>query len=205
MHMPILQVTRFTKCFKQWSHCIKSQGITLKGDQHYVDDTLLPSTSKQSPASIWSYHVAVCLTVSGKDVQLKIDVLHVIYSGVCYNKRCYNERCYNKRMIQWTVFINKIRMLQRTQMLQRTWRNTVGWHSTRVRVTCRAVPHWLERQSSSLSLFVRFSYQFRSVICLFVWFIKVTYINFALFLHLYFWFCIIFFLFKWLCWMVTLL
>ena len=33
----------------------------------------------------------------------------------------YNEhRCYNKRMLQRTVFINKIRTLQRTQMLQRT-------------------------------------------------------------------------------------
>ena len=31
---------------------------------------------------------------------------------------CYNEhRCYNERMLQRTVFINKIRMLQRTQML----------------------------------------------------------------------------------------
>jgi hypothetical protein len=32
------------------------------------------------------------------------------YSGVCYNERCYNER-----MLQRTVFINKIRMLQRTR------------------------------------------------------------------------------------------
>jgi len=38
--------------------------------------------------------------------------IHVIfiskYSGICYNERCYNER-----MLQRTVFINKIRMLQR--------------------------------------------------------------------------------------------
>ena len=43
----------------------------------------------------------------------------------CYNERggilllkyiwvCYNERCYNERMLQRTVFINKIRMQQRT-------------------------------------------------------------------------------------------
>jgi len=64
------------------------------------------------------------------------------YSGVCYNERSYNEchnkqflsiisgcydehrryneRCYNEQMLQRTVFINKIRMLRRTQMLQRT-------------------------------------------------------------------------------------
>jgi hypothetical protein len=39
------------------------------------------------------------------------------YSGVCYN-----ERCYQRTMLQRTVFNNKIRMLQRTQMLQRTRR-----------------------------------------------------------------------------------
>jgi len=34
---------------------------------------------------------------------------------------------------------------------------------------------------------------------------EVKYINFILFLHLYFWFCVVFSLFKWLCWMVNLL
>jgi hypothetical protein len=46
----------------------------------------------------------------------------------CYNEQfvsmksgCYNEhRCYNERMLQWTVCINEIRMLQWTQMLQQT-------------------------------------------------------------------------------------
>jgi hypothetical protein len=102
----------------------------------------------------------------------------------CYNERmlqrtnattneCYNERmlqrmnattneCYNEQF-----FINKIRMLQRTQILQRTRRNTIGWRSTGVRVTCWSFPLWLERQSPSLLSFVRFSYQFSSVICLF--------------------------------------
>jgi hypothetical protein len=61
----------------------------------------------------------------------------------------------------------KIRMLQRTQMLQRKRRNAVGRRSTRVIMTCRAFPLWLERQLSSLLSFVRFSYQFSSVICLF--------------------------------------
>jgi hypothetical protein len=77
------------------------------------------------------------------------------------------------RMLQRTVFINKIRMLQRIQMLQRTRRNVIGRRSTRVRMMCRAFPLWLERQSSSLLLFVRFCYQFSSVICLFVQCIKV--------------------------------
>ena len=96
------------------------------------------------------------------------------YSGVCYNERCYNER-----MLQRTnattnsFFFNKIRMLQRTQMLQRTRRYTIGRRSTRVRMTCRAFPLRLERQSSSLLPFIRFSYQISSVICLFVQRVKV--------------------------------
>ena len=55
---------------------------------------------------------------------------------------------------------------QRTQMLQLKRRDTIGWRSTRVRMTFRAFPLLLERQSSSLLSFVRFSYQFNSVICL---------------------------------------
>jgi hypothetical protein len=78
-----------------------------------------------------------------------------------------------RTILQRTVFINKIRILQRTQMLQRTRRNTIGRRSTRVRMAFRAFPLWLERQSSSLLSFVRFSYQFSSVICLFVQCIKV--------------------------------
>jgi len=63
-------------------------------------------------------------------------------------------------MLQRTVFINKIRMLQRTQMLQWARRNTIGRRSRRVCMTCRAFSLWLERQLSSLLSFVRFSYQF---------------------------------------------
>jgi hypothetical protein len=96
-----------------------------------------------------------------------------------YSAGCYNERCCNKGMLQRTVFINKIRMLQRTmlqqrnattnsfinkiRMLQWTRRNTIGRRSKRVRMKCRAFPHWLESQSSSLLSFVRFSCQFSSV------------------------------------------
>jgi len=57
-----------------------------------------------------------------------------------YSEVCYNERSYNERMLQQTVFINKSRMLQRIQMVQRTQRNAIGRHSTRVRMTCRAFP-----------------------------------------------------------------
>ena len=57
-----------------------------------------------------------------------------------------------RRIPQRTVFINKIRMLQRMR------RNPIGGHSTRVRMTCRAFPLWSERQSSSWLSFVRFSY-----------------------------------------------
>ena len=84
-------------------------------------------------------------------------------------------------------------MLQRTQMLHQTRRNTIGRRSTRERMTCRTFPLWLERQSSSLLMFVRFSFQFRSVICLFVQCMKVKQINFTLILHLHFLLCIIFF------------
>jgi len=57
---------------------------------------------------------------------------HLKYSGVCYNERYYNER-----ILQRTVFINKNRKLQRTQMQQRTRRNIIGRRSTRVRLTCQ--------------------------------------------------------------------
>ena len=117
---------------------------------------------------------------------------------------CYNERCYNERMLQRTnatmkSFFNKIVMLQRMR------KNTIGQRSTRLRKRCRGFPLLLELQSSSLLSFLKFSYQFSSVICLFVQFIKVKYINFVLYLHSYFLFCFTYFLFKWLCWMVILL
>jgi hypothetical protein len=46
--------------------------------------------------------------------------------------------------------------------------NTFGQRSTPVCMMCRALPLQLEHQSLSLLLFVRFSYKFSSVICLFV-------------------------------------
>jgi len=64
--------------------------------------------------------------------------------------------------LQQTDFMNKIRMLQQTQ------RNTISWRSSHACMTYRAFPLWSEHQSLSLLLFVRFSYQFSSVICLFV-------------------------------------
>jgi len=101
-----------------------------------------------------------------------------------------------RKMLQRTVFVNKIRMLQRTR------RNTIGRRITRVRMTFRVFPLWLERQSSSLLSVVRFSYQFSSVNCSVQ---KLNKLILHYYLYLHFWFCIIFFLFKWLCWMVTLL
>jgi hypothetical protein len=83
------------------------------------------------------------------------------YSERCYKERCYNERILQRKMLLRTVFINQITMLQRTR------KNTIGRRSTRVPMPCRAFPPWLERQSSSLLSFVRFSYQFSSVICLY--------------------------------------
>ena len=79
----------------------------------------------------------------------------------------YKERSYNERMLQRTVFINKIRMLHRTQMLKRKRRNTIGRRSTRVCIMFHAFPLWLETLSLSLLSFTRFSYQFSSIICAF--------------------------------------
>jgi len=69
-------------------------------------------------------------------------------------------------MLQRTDFINEIRVLQRTQMSQRTRRNTIGRRSTRVRMKCWAFPLWFECQSPSFVSFVRFSYQVSSAVCL---------------------------------------
>jgi hypothetical protein len=61
----------------------------------------------------------------------------------------------------------------KNECYQRTQRNTIDRRSTRVRMKCRAFPLWLELLSSSLLSFIRCSYQFSSVICLFVQCIKV--------------------------------
>ena len=87
----------------------------------------------------------------------------LLYSGVYYNTRCYNEW-----ILQRTLFINNIRKLLGTGMLQRTRRNVIGRCSMRVPLTCEAFPLWLESHSSSLFSFVRFSYQFSSSYLLFV-------------------------------------
>jgi len=79
--------------------------------------------------------------------------------SIRYSRVCWNEWCYNVQ-----IFISKIWLLQRTQMLKRTRRNTIGRRSTSVRMKCRALPIWLERQSPSLLSFVRFSDQFSSFI-----------------------------------------
>jgi len=71
------------------------------------------------------------------NVKSQSEDLKTINSGVCYYERCYNER-----MLKRTV-INKIMMLRRTQMLQRTWSNTIGRRSSRMRMMCRACPLWL--------------------------------------------------------------
>ena len=102
-----------------------------------------------------------------------ISILWRIYVCMYTVGHATTNECYNE------VFINKIRMPQRTR------RNTIGRRSTRVRMTCQAFPLRLERQSSSFLSFVRFSYQFSSFICLLVQCTKVKLINFILFLYLY--------------------
>jgi hypothetical protein len=93
-----------------------------------------------------------------------VDMTYISYDNASLLKV---QWCMLQRTIlQRTDFINEIKMLQRTR------RNTIGRRSTRLRMACRAFPLWLERQSSFLLSFVRFSYQFSSVICLFVQRIK---------------------------------
>jgi len=87
----------------------------------------------------------------------------------------YSGVCYNERILQQTVFINKIRMLQQMQ------RNITGQCSTCVCMKCQTFPLWLEQQSSSLLSFVRFSYQCSSVICLFVPCIRLIFFYFVLY------------------------
>jgi len=81
--------------------------------------------------------------------------------------------CYNERKLQRTVFINKARMLQQTQILIRKRKNAIGRRSTRVCVTFQAFPLWFECQSLFFLSFVKISCQFSSVICLFLQCIKV--------------------------------
>ena len=56
--------------------------------------------------------------------------------------------CYNERMLRRKVFVNKMRMLQRTR------RNTIGRRSTRVRMTCSIIIFTKER------LFMLFKFPF---------------------------------------------
>jgi hypothetical protein len=70
------------------------------------------------------------------------DFLHTADKPKKYSGVCSNERIYNERTLQRPVVVNKIRMLQRTQTLQRKRRNTIDRRSTRVRMTCRVLPLW---------------------------------------------------------------
>jgi len=95
----------------------------------------------------------------------RINTVGYATTNVATTNECRNEQflsiksgCYNERMRQQTVFVNKIMMLQWTQILKRTWKNTIDRHSMPVCMTCRAFPLWLERQSLSFLSFVRFSY-----------------------------------------------
>jgi hypothetical protein len=112
--------------------------------------------------SVWPKHVAVQSVYKLILIQLCAFLGTIIASIYIYIYMCVYIHVYiQSGVLQWTVLINTIRKLQRTR------RNTIGRRNTRVRMTCRAFPLRLERQSSSLLSFVRFSYQFSSVICAF--------------------------------------
>jgi hypothetical protein len=76
--------------------------------------------------------------------------------------------------IQWGILQRTMlheQMLKLLQMLDWTLRNTITWCRMCVWVMCQAFLLWVECQLSSLLMFARFSYQFSSVICLFVHFV----------------------------------
>ena len=79
------------------------------------------------------------------------------YGGVCYNKQFLSIKsgCYNEHTCHY----------ERGGILSANVARPCAWR--------RAFPLWLERQSSPLLSFVRFSYQFSSVICLFIQCIKL--------------------------------
>jgi hypothetical protein len=56
-----------------------------------------------------------------------------LVTGISFNDK-YSGVCYNERVLQRTVCINNIRMLQRTRG------NSIGRRSTRVSMTCPAFP-----------------------------------------------------------------
>jgi hypothetical protein len=85
-----------------------------------------------------------------------------IKSG-CYNEHrrynesfiikagCYKHRCYNKRILKRTVFINKIRMLQRTQTLQQT-NSTTNSLLNKIRILQRT--QMLQRTNATTNSFI---------------------------------------------------
>jgi hypothetical protein len=79
-------------------------------------------------------------------------------------------------------FINKIMILQRTQMLQRKRMNTIGRSST-----CRTFPLWLERQSSSLLSFLSVSISYLHICIVYKswrnWFYIIFTLTFFILLH----------------------
>jgi hypothetical protein len=78
--------------------------------------------------------------------------VNVVILMLCHSWVCYNERCYDKWMLQRTIFINNIRMLQWTQTLQRKRRYTTGRRSTHMHLTCRAFPLCLTYGTGDLHL-----------------------------------------------------
>jgi len=59
-------------------------------------------------------------------IKLSPMFFYFLFLHLKYSRACYNERSYIEWMLQRTVFISKIRMLQRTQLLERKWRNTIS-------------------------------------------------------------------------------
>jgi hypothetical protein len=119
----------------------------------------LPVLLRQNCLRATSLQCGPGLTLHIFGLHSALDVVVCMLTLMDYSGVCYNERCYNVRMLQRTIFINKIRMLQRTR------RNTIGRRSTHVRMTFRAFALWIERQSSAVLSFVRFSsVQFSSVV-----------------------------------------
>jgi hypothetical protein len=67
----------------------------------------------------------ICLSLRQTHLQCETFLPQSVQPTAFEATQSYNEGSYKERMLQQTVFINKIEIIQQTQMLQQTRRNTI--------------------------------------------------------------------------------
>ena len=107
-----------------------NNNLSFIRSEHKVNDKIIVMCCQCVQLTLTSLKISHCIKyIENTREHFNCLISLAEYSGVCHNKRCYNER-----MLQRTLFINKVRMLLRTR------RNAIGRRSTRVRMTCHAFP-----------------------------------------------------------------